>query len=66
MNKIEKNWLVFYTKARSEKAVEKNLRKFGFEPYLPIQKVLRQWSDRKKKVELNIVEICITGLLPAE
>ena len=54
MKKVEKKWLVFYTKARSEKAVEKNLRKFGFEPYLPLQKVLRQWSDRKKKVEVPL------------
>ena len=51
---LEKKWLVFYTKARSEKAVEKNLRKFGFEPYLPLQKVLRQWSDRRKKLEVPL------------
>jgi len=52
--RIEKKWLVFYTKSRSEKAVEKSLRKFGFEPYLPVQKVFRQWSDRKKKVEMPL------------
>lgn len=51
---IEKKWLVFYTKARSEKAAEKTLRKFGFEPYLPVHKILRQWSDRKKKVEVPL------------
>ncbi len=27
------------------------LTKHGFEVFLPLQKVLRQWSDRKKKVE---------------
>jgi transcriptional antiterminator NusG len=53
-NKITKKWLVFYTKSRSEKAVEKNLKKFGFEPYLPLQKVIRQWSDRKKKIEIPL------------
>lgn len=47
----EKKWLVFYTKSRWEKKVEKYLRQFGFEPYLPLHKVVRQWSDRKKKVE---------------
>jgi transcription antitermination factor NusG len=50
----EKKWLVFYTKSRSEKAAYKSLTKFGFEAYLPMQKVLRQWSDRKKKVEVPL------------
>ena len=50
----EKKWLVFYTKSRWEKKVDGYLRKFGFEPYLPLQKVLRQWSDRKKKVEVPL------------
>ena len=48
---MEKKWFVFYTKSRWEKKVNGYLQKFGFEPYLPIQKVLRQWSDRKKKVD---------------
>ena len=50
----EKKWLVFYTKSRSEKAAHETLLKFGFESYLPLQKVIRQWSDRKKKVELPL------------
>jgi transcription antitermination factor NusG len=54
VGKIAKKWLVFYTKSRNEKSAYKNLKKFGFEPYLPLQKVLRQWSDRKKKVELPL------------
>ena len=48
---MNRRWLVFYTKARWEKKVNSFLQKFGFESYLPVQKVLRQWSDRKKKVE---------------
>jgi len=47
----KKKWLVFYTKSRWEKKVEKYLSQFGFEPYLPLHKVVRQWSDRKKKLE---------------
>lgn len=50
----EKKWLVFYTKSRWEKKVKQYLEKFGFEPFLPIHKVLRQWSDRKKKVEVPL------------
>ena len=51
---LEKKWLVFYTKCRQEKKVNDLLVRFGFEPYLPLQKVLRQWSDRKKKVEVPL------------
>ena len=50
----EKKWLVFYTKSRAEKKTQTLLEKFGFEAYLPLQKVLRQWSDRKKKVEVPL------------
>jgi len=50
----EKKWYVFYTKSRWEKKVQGYLEKFGFEPFLPLQKVLRQWSDRKKKVEMPL------------
>jgi transcription antitermination factor NusG len=50
----EKKWLVFYTKSRGEKAAHNSLLKFGFDSYLPLQKVLRQWSDRKKKVEVPL------------
>lgn len=50
----DKKWLVFYTKSRSEKAAHEFLLKFGFESYFPLQKVLRQWSDRKKKVEVPL------------
>jgi transcriptional antiterminator RfaH len=51
---FSKNWFVFYTKSRQEKKVNDLLLRHGFEPYLPLQKVLRQWSDRKKKVEVPL------------
>ena len=47
----EKKWLVLYTKPRNEKKVTERLTKAGFEMYCPTIKTLRQWSDRKKKVE---------------
>jgi transcription antitermination factor NusG len=49
-----KNWLVFYTKSRQEKKVHDLLTRRGFEVFLPLQKVMRQWSDRKKKVEVPL------------
>jgi len=43
-------WLVFYTKPRAEKQCEDRLDRQGVEVFLPKRTVLRQWSDRKKKV----------------
>jgi len=51
---MEKKWLVFYTKSRAEKKVDTLLKRFGFESYLPLNKVVRQWSDRKKKLEVPL------------
>jgi transcription antitermination factor NusG len=47
-----KNWYVIYTKARSEKKVAKLVNEIGLESYCPVKQELRQWSDRKKKVEV--------------
>lgn len=51
---IPKKWLVFYTKSRQEKKVRDLLLRNGHEVFLPMQRVLRQWSDRKKKVEVPL------------
>ena len=48
--RIEKQWFALYTKSRAEKKVELELAAKGFEVYLPLEKKLRQWSDRKKWV----------------
>lgn len=47
----ELQWYVMYTKSRSEKKVADRLEEKGIEAYLPIVEELRQWSDRKKKVQ---------------
>ncbi|MEX2234199.1 MAG: UpxY family transcription antiterminator [Cyclobacteriaceae bacterium] len=47
-------WYVFYTKSRQEKKVQDLLLKSGYEVFLPMQKIMRQWSDRKKKVEVPL------------
>ncbi len=43
-------WRVFYTKSRAEKQCEERLRAANIEVFLPKRRVIRQWSDRKKKV----------------
>lgn len=47
-------WYVLYTKPKSEKRTALNLEKMGFEVYCPMQIKTRQWSDRKKKVEVPL------------
>lgn len=44
-------WHVVYTKSRNEKKVLKKLLDLGIDCYCPLQKTLKQWSDRKKWVE---------------
>lgn len=48
---MEKKWYAVYTKPRWEKKVDKLLSEKGIESYCPLQKIQKQWSDRKKIVE---------------
>lgn len=49
-----KSWYVFYTKSRQEKVVNERLIKSGYQVFLPLHTVIRQWSDRKKKVQVPL------------
>lgn len=49
-NDLER-WYAVYTKPRNEKKVYARLVEKGIETFLPLQKKLKQWSDRKKMVE---------------
>ena len=44
-------WFALYTKSRHEKLVQQELQKKGMETFLPLRKVTRHWSDRKKVIE---------------
>ncbi len=48
------SWHVLYTKPRNEKKVAQRLRENNLEIYCPLVKEVRQWSDRKKKVEIPL------------
>ncbi len=50
----KKKWFAVYTRARYEKKVEKRLRESNITCYLPVKNQLRQWSDRKKWVEMPL------------
>lgn len=47
---MKNNWYVLYTKSRCEKKVADLLSKRNVENYCPLNRVYRQWSDRKKMV----------------
>lgn len=44
-------WYIIRTKSNAEKKVLERLQLIGFEAFLPTFVTIRQWSDRKKKVE---------------
>jgi transcription antitermination factor NusG len=50
-----KYWHVVYTRSRAEKKVFAELNRKGVECFLPLQKKLRQWKDRKKWVEMPLM-----------
>jgi transcriptional antiterminator RfaH len=50
----EKNWYAVYTKSRNEKKLAMLLKDKGIEFYLPLVKKLKQWSDRRKWVEVPL------------
>lgn len=46
-----RRWYIAYVQSCKERKVAESLGRLGFECYLPVQKELRQWSDRKKLVD---------------
>lgn len=48
-------WYVIYTKSRQEKKVAESLNIIGIEAYCPMVSVMKQWSDRKKKVSIPLI-----------
>jgi transcription antitermination factor NusG len=50
-----KEWYVIKTRSRAEKKVHSELKTQEIESFLPLQKKLRQWKDRKKWVEIPII-----------
>ena len=51
-NQGEKLWYAIYVRSRHEKNVHSALLNKYIESSLPLKTVIRQWSDRKKKVQL--------------
>jgi len=58
-DKNGRRWLAAYVKMHHEKKVRDRLAAMGIESFLPVQVELRQWSDRKKKVERVLIAMMI-------
>ena len=50
-----KKWLVVKTKANAEKKVAERLSMKKIEVYLPLYTTVKQWSDRKKKIQRPLI-----------
>ena len=51
----ETHWFVARTRARQEKKIRRTVEELGIEVYLPIREEIRQWHDRRKKVEVVLI-----------
>ena len=65
-NTENKKWHALYVASRQEKKAGQLLSAKGIDNYVPLIKTMRQWSDRKKLVELPLLSgyvfVCINPL----
>ncbi|MBO0933589.1 UpxY family transcription antiterminator [Fibrella aquatilis] len=47
-------WYAVYTYPKAERKVYEKISRMNVEAFLPMHKVIRQWSDRKKKMEVPL------------
>ena len=52
---MQKKWYALYVSSRAEKKVGLLLTENNIEAYVPLVKTMRHWSDRKKKVEVPLI-----------
>ena len=53
-NSSRNKWFAIFVRSRHEKSVHQELQQKGIESSLPLISVTRQWSDRKKKVQVPL------------
>lgn len=51
----QKKWYAIFTKPRWEKKVFQRLEENDIEAFLPLIKTVRQWSDRKKTLQVPLI-----------
>jgi transcriptional antiterminator NusG len=55
MSEVLARWYVLRVKARHERIAAEELRREGFDPFVPTYTDIRQWSDRVKRIELLLI-----------
>lgn len=58
-NTASRQWLVAYVQSCLEKKTAQRLAAMGIECYLPVQSEIRQWSDRRKRVDCLVIPMMI-------
>jgi transcriptional antiterminator RfaH len=51
----KEQWLVLYCKPNTDKNTAKQLERLAILVYCPTKTEVRQWSDRKKKIEVPVM-----------
>ena len=54
-----KRWIAVLVQVNCEKKTATRLGKVGYETYIPTQKQVHKWSDRKKKVDQLIIPMVV-------
>jgi len=63
-NEEKPNWYAIFTKPRSEKKVYQRMLDHDIEVFLPMIKTVRQWSDRKKSIEVPLISSYVFVNMP--
>lgn len=61
-----KFWIAAYTRPKSEKKAAGELAIAEIETYVPTQVQIKQWSDRKKKVEVVVIPMVLFAKVSTE
>ncbi len=54
-----RRWYVVWVRMHHEKKVAERLCKMGIDSFVPVQQEIRQWSDRRKKVETILLPMMV-------
>ena len=54
-----KYWIAALVKMNTEKKVSAKLTQLGYHNYVPTQTEIRQWSDRKKKIDKVVIPMIV-------
>lgn len=54
-----KHWVAALVQMNTEKKVSSLLSNLGYTNYVPTQTEIRQWSDRKKKIEKIVIPMVV-------